>query len=698
MSEIDSPNPAAVPRARRLDPTRVTLAVAVLLTALVSIALAAILSARDQRDLRVARLEAVATAQAAGASARLGAQIQRLLLAAADVRMRQAAVMDSDGRQGAQRLLAEWIQRPVGEGGPGAMWLARAGDLGIIASAGAEPASEPSLESLRALTAGDGLWHVGAPSLDAARGRVEALAAAPVSIGPRVVAWLIARPGVALATVTELPPGARWRLLTGSDRSTPVGDLLDAVGPGAAQVASTTIALNGEQLMVAGARLPVGGADWVLAVLAPAQPASLPGTIGALTWRIGAAALMIACLAIVWHVRRTRRLPEVVGQRVVTALRAQANGDSAARATPRGGAAADDPEPLLDALIDERDRLREALARAHGSATAAIERLGDAIRAWCERPDPSRPLVDDDALTSPLVEAVNGALAQLARVGVDLREQASLVAQANSEIRAEADHAEAALGTQRRVVDDALADFERLRGLMGERAQASSGTHGLSADWRALRDAGDASLSGMAQAIEGAERLLRSTERRIKLFGERSQEIGEIVGILLTIAERTRVAALNASLQVTTAGAGGSVDGFPDEVRRLSDSAAESADQIRRQAEVIRRETAATSIAVNETIDELASMRGRVVSLAEHHRSVLGEGELAMRGVDDLDASAAEGLRLTDALLLRLRSLDEAADSGVRAMRRQHGQIERLAEGARTLLASLGRVRDPEDV
>ncbi|MEZ5661068.1 MAG: methyl-accepting chemotaxis protein [Burkholderiaceae bacterium] len=660
---------------------------AIMLTGLVAVMLASMLMARHGRDQHGARLEAVVTAQGAAVSGRLIAQVQRVLSASADVRMRQAAVLAAEGRESAQRLLAEWVKRAGSDLGPSALWLARPGDLGVIAEAANDAVGEPGLDLLRALTAGRTDWLVGMPSLDAARGRIDAWVAAPVSVGPRVIAWLIGRIGAPLAMVEKMPEGLRWRLLGPEDREGEFSELIGQLTSPQSLVRSLQVDLESGPATVAGTRLGIGSSNWVLAAVLPGSGPGLGEVLVPLAWRVGAATLMIACLATVWLARRAEPATDAGVRRLLASLQSQGGGEPLA-GSGSGMAGRADPAAVLDSILAERARLRDALVRAQGGAQTAIARLAEAVRQWHAEPAFGALLADEDALTSPVVVALNEGLGERVAVARELREQASLVAQANSEILAESELADDVLATQRRVLDDALPDFERLRVLLGAQAGAlAQGRDG--GDWHELRAAGAVPLNAVGQALARAGRVLLGTERRIKLFGERSQEIGDIVTILLTIAERTRVAALNASLQSVSHDVGAAIDGFPDEVRRLSDAARDSADQIRRQAEVIRRETAATSVVVNEAIDEIGGLQEQVADLAGRYQSALDEGQATMHGLEALDAGAAEALRLTDALLMRMNALDDAAESGGRALRRQHGQVERLADSIRAMLGRL---------
>lgn len=100
---------------------------------------------------------------------------------------------------------------------------------------------------------------------------------------------------------------------------------------------------------------------------------------------------------------------------------------------------------------------------------------------------------------------------------------------------------------------------------------------------------------------------ISETEKRTKRLGDRSQEISGIVSLINTIAERTHILALNASMHAASAGEAGK--GFAvvaDEVQRLAESARQSTDDIAAMVNNMRVETADTVSIMNTLISQVA--------------------------------------------------------------------------------------------
>ncbi len=117
-------------------------------------------------------------------------------------------------------------------------------------------------------------------------------------------------------------------------------------------------------------------------------------------------------------------------------------------------------------------------------------------------------------------------------------------------------------------------------------------------------------LDTVNRSVEGINSIrdtIQETEKRIKRLGERSQEITGVVNLINSIAERTHILALNASMHAASAGEAGR--GFAvvaDEVQRLAESAREATTEIDSLVSNIRVETKDTASAMNTVISQVA--------------------------------------------------------------------------------------------
>lgn len=132
---------------------------------------------------------------------------------------------------------------------------------------------------------------------------------------------------------------------------------------------------------------------------------------------------------------------------------------------------------------------------------------------------------------------------------------------------------------------------------------------------------------------------ISETEKRMKRLGDRSQEISGIVNLINTIAERTHILALNASMHAASAGEAGR--GFAvvaDEVQRLAESARQSTDEISAMVNNIRIETSDTVNLMNTLISQVADGS----RLAESAGKKMEDTETATRSLVENVKSIAE--------------------------------------------------------
>ncbi len=104
---------------------------------------------------------------------------------------------------------------------------------------------------------------------------------------------------------------------------------------------------------------------------------------------------------------------------------------------------------------------------------------------------------------------------------------------------------------------------------------------------------GRTSMDEASNSLEQIAGALNSTAGVINTLGQRSQEIGGIVGVITSIAEQTNLLALNAAIEAARAGEQGR--GFAvvaDEVRSLASRTRQATDEISGMISSIQKETA----------------------------------------------------------------------------------------------------------
>ncbi|WP_374105194.1 methyl-accepting chemotaxis protein [Pseudomonas sp. MTM4] len=202
---------------------------------------------------------------------------------------------------------------------------------------------------------------------------------------------------------------------------------------------------------------------------------------------------------------------------------------------------------------------------------------------------------------------------------------------------------------------------------------------------------GTESMRAASEALSQIARSLGTTGDVVNGLGERSQQIGGIIGVISGIAEQTNLLALNAAIEAARAGEQGR--GFAvvaDEVRSLAARTSQATREISEMIGAVQAETsrAMTSIAggnrlmqegltLNQTVDDaLSQIENQAVSTldqiadiarATHEQSSTASllSQNLQSIAQDNTASRKAGTELAGTAR-ELKRLAEALDSGVK--------------------------------
>jgi len=184
------------------------------------------------------------------------------------------------------------------------------------------------------------------------------------------------------------------------------------------------------------------------------------------------------------------------------------------------------------------------------------------------------------------------------------------------------------------------------------------------------------------------------TARKVKRLAEASQEISKIVALIATIASRTNLLALNASIEAARAGDAGR--GFAivaDEVRQLADRSAKSLKEIEQIVMLIQSETGAVMTAMEEGTQQV--IEG--TKLAEQAKRSLEDIIQVTNRIDVLVRSITtdtiEQNEVARTVAEVMRGVEKTAQETSHESQRVYVSLNNLVGVARDLLASAERFR-----
>jgi methyl-accepting chemotaxis protein len=450
------------------------------------------------------------------------------------------------------------------------------------------------------------------------------------------------------AQVTSAPSSRRLRLLAAATGLLPVSLMLAA--------------------LAASGAMPEGKALWAAAGLALATGAGLAFAVA----------------------RWFDRAVEGPRARIARTLEALAEGDFGKRT---GLAAGDDVAALghaLDRFLDRRIDALQRAARDSEELNDSVIEIMQAVGTIATSKDLTIRVPVTENVTGAIADALNVLTEETRRLLLSVRSVSQDVARATVAVKSQSDTATRAAAREQREVEFAareLASAAQALNAIAERARACNEAAG-----RAVEAAGEAmrTVDGTVQGIAGSRSLIRETEKRIKRLGERSQEVGRVVGIIRDIAERTGILALNASMQAAAAGeAGRSFAVVADEVKRLSESAREATVEIGELVGAIQGETGDTVVAMNQAISRIVQVSRLAEDAGGGMLRTREETDALAATVRDIARTSSEQAKVGAALQERARIIQEASSETARQLSQQNAETLRLVESAKALMREI---------
>jgi twitching motility protein PilJ len=211
-------------------------------------------------------------------------------------------------------------------------------------------------------------------------------------------------------------------------------------------------------------------------------------------------------------------------------------------------------------------------------------------------------------MTGAIADSFNFMIEQLREIIINVQDTTLQVSSAANEIQTTAEHlAQGSEDQATQILDTSSAVDEMSVSIqqVNENAMRSA-----TISEQALLSA-ETGRRRVDNAIEGMSRIRRNvqeTSKRIKRLGESSQEIGDIVATIRSIAKRTSILALNASIQASRAGeAGRSFAVVAEEVERLAERASNATQQIAQITSSIQKEIAEAVSSMESTTAEVVT-------------------------------------------------------------------------------------------
>ncbi len=378
------------------------------------------------------------------------------------------------------------------------------------------------------------------------------------------------------------------------------------------------------------------------------------------------------------------------------ALEKLRGGDYTARAKLTGKDELGQVGNALDKLLDERLETLSKQAKESEQISNSVVEIMQAVGQVAMNKDLSIQVPVTEDVTGAIGDAMNMLTSETAKVLGNVTNVSNDVSSASALVKQSSDSAMNSASNGQIEVESAARELSNAAVTLNQLAQmAQKANDSAELSVRTTRQAlvtVDKTVIGINQSRD----LIRETEKRIKRLGERSQEITQVVGLINSIAERTGILALNASMQATAAGEAGR--GFAivaDEVKRLSENAREATREISTLVSSIHSETAETVLAMNNAITQVVDVsRLADQAGAEMKGTQQATDDLAMN-VRNIAATSIEQARAGQALQARAQAIQQSSRDTTKQLTAQNEITGKLVTYAATLVREVAVFKLP---
>ena len=349
----------------------------------------------------------------------------------------------------------------------------------------------------------------------------------------------------------------------------------------------------------------------------------------------------------------------------------------------------------FDKLLNERVATLVTAEQENEQLNDSIIRLLQAVSQLSQRDLTIRVPVTED-MAGPVADALNLLTDETAKVLRGVNRISEDVAVASEKVKSQSDMVIAVANTEREAVEQTATDLASAADAMKQIAALAQVCNATAETAIKTTQAALQTVTSTVNGINSTRDTIRETEKRIKRLGERSQEISGVVNLINTIAERTHILALNASMHAASAGEAGR--GFAvvaDEVQRLAENAREATSQIATLVSNIQIETADTASTMNTAISQVVEGSKLAEQAGEQMKRTQETTADLVAAVQQIASRSQDQARMSNDLLGRAQQIQESARQTSQQLQEQTVQTTNLVDYAKALLNSVRVFRLP---
>jgi len=353
-------------------------------------------------------------------------------------------------------------------------------------------------------------------------------------------------------------------------------------------------------------------------------------------------------------------------------------------------------------LLNDRALTLTKIDDEHQELNQSVFSLLKAVADLSEKDLTIRADVTEDA-TGPVADAINLLAEETAETLKEVKDVARNVNNASNKVNTHLMSInKLAMKEQARAIDTADQMNEMIQRL-DSIANSAGNTNTMAGTATTSTKHAHKSVTDTLNGMSEIRTTVQETGKRIKQLGERSQEISHVIEIIETIAERTTLLALNASMQAAAAGDDGK--GFSviaEEIQRLAESSRESTGKISELVSNIQQETNITIETMDKTIEQVVDGSVKAADAADQMKNVLTTTNELVTAVDHIANASKDQVNISKDLKHKAESILKSTQVTGQELLSLTGLSRNMSEYAQQLVNSvdvfkLGESKEEEE-
>ena len=197
------------------------------------------------------------------------------------------------------------------------------------------------------------------------------------------------------------------------------------------------------------------------------------------------------------------------------------------------------------------------------------------------------------------------------------------------------------------------------------------------------------------QTIEVMTRIndnVKDSAQIIKNLGQRSDQIGEIVGLINDVADQTNLLALNAAIEAARAGEQGR--GFAvvaDEVRKLAERTSSATKEIRETIQSMQAETKKAIVSMEEGVNDVGQGTIEAAKSGDALKDILNQINKVTAEINQIAVASEEETATTDEIASNIQQISQVMQETAKRIQQNAEASAKLAGLSKTMNEMVGR-------